>query len=222
MSDWRDVFVEQHERARLALPFVLVMGLAILGAAAVTTGLARREELAREAAVQERAEAAAALEALVDQAWRGVAGPTVAELRARVDAERPLGGAETKLLALEGLVAVAGGDLDRARGLAELLDARRAGRTPHARALRGALAAAAGDPHEAMDELTRAIDAGLAHPDLRGWRGVARVREGLPVPALAREAITDLDAAASVRPLRQDEQAARAQALQALQAAQQE
>lgn len=215
-GDWRDAVIRWEERERRMVPFALAMGGVLLGLGALATWQVRRDERLREAAVVERAEAAAALEGLIDQAWRGLPRPGLAALRARVDQERPLGGAETKLIALEGLVAVGRGELAHAQERAAALDARRAAMTPHARALRGAIAAAAGDPHEAVDELSRAIDAGLAHPDLRGWRGVARVAEGLPVPTLAREALGDLDAAAAERPLRAEEAAARARALLAL------
>lgn len=219
--DWRGWYAGELERERG--DFVVYLAVGLVAALCLALGIwqARRRALAHEAAVAARQEAAADLEALIDAAWRGAASPTLAELKARVTAERPLGGAATKLLALEGLAAVAAGDLALARAHVGELDALLAGRLPHARALRGALAAATagergGDPHEAMDELTRALDAGLVHPDLRGWRGVARAAEGLAAAPLALEALADLEAAASRRPLRPAEEAARARARAAL------
>ncbi|MCO5170848.1 MAG: hypothetical protein M9894_31350 [Planctomycetes bacterium] len=158
---------------------------------------------------------AAALDADLDAAWRGAPAPSAATLRARFEAARPLGPAEVQLLALEGLEAVAAGDAATAQARVAALDGRRVGTGPYARALRGALLASTGDAHEAVDELTRAIDAGLAHPDLRGWRGVALVTAGLAAPERAREALVDLAAAAAARPLRPAEEAARAKALAA-------
>lgn len=153
-----------------------------------------------------------ALEDELDQAWRGAAAPGAAALRARFDEARPLGSVEAKLLALEGLEAVAKGDLDAARARVADLDARRVATSAHARALRGALLAAEGDAWEAIDELSRAIDAGLTHPDLRGWRGVALVAAGPGARDRAREVLVDLEAAAAARPLRPAEAEALARA----------
>lgn len=204
-----------------ALPWSITTALAV-GCLAL---LARTTEDPRAAATALR-ERGATLTRDVDQAVASprpliADGPQIAVLRGQLAALRALGAAESELARaeagvslLEGLAAAARGDT----GAVGIALGRSAGADlpPMASsALLGAAAAVGGegDPAAAIEHLSRAIDGGMARPDLRAWRARLRGRQGIEDVGQAATILDDLRAVAAVNGLTEEDELLRARAL---------
>jgi hypothetical protein len=204
-----------------ALPWSIAAALAVACVALLARSPA--DPKAQGAALRERA---VALTRDVDQALASsrslhADGPQIAVLRGQLAALRTLGAPESELVRaeagvslLEGLAAAARNDA----GAVEVALGRSSGAdlSPAASsALLGAAVAVSGDGDlaVAIEHLSRAIDEGLARPDLRAWRARLRGRQGIEDVGQAATIIDDLRAVAGVIGLTEEDELLRARAL---------
>lgn len=128
---------------------------------------------------------------------------------------RTLHEAAIRLVALRGLLALTEGETDRATELLRSLEGRE---TSEMRALRGGIAAltTAGDPRNALRDLSAALRRGVRRLDLRAWRLRARARVGAFGARDAEETLKDVATLREARGLTPGESATEVLALLAL------